>query len=773
MSELSSTLGDRLPGDPRSLIGRDREIRQLRNLLLRSELPILTITGAGGVGKTRVALAVATSASSRFPGGCRIVSLASLADADRVPFAIIRALGVTDSADDAILDRCATTFADQPTLLVIDNFEHVAAAAPFVSELVAACPELRLLVTSRSPLHLSGERVYPLPPLALPAFERREGHIARSPAVQLFVARAQAACPGFALTPRNVRSVATICHRLDGLPLAIELAAAWLRALPVDALLDRLDQRLPLLTGGPRDLPARLRTMRDAIAWSHDLLTLDQQRLFRRLAVFAGGFTIGAAERVASPEALAGIAGLIDASLLTRVETEGDAEPRFTMLETIREYAREQLEASGEGETMRRAHAEWLIEHVAGGCLTQYAGPVAGESWFADWDGEIANVQAALAWADTRGEPGIVLRLIGAMFVYWYSGRDRQDILAKLRRALAARDLDPAARARGLTALSALLHYDDDALAESADAAEEAIAVWQELAEAPVVAYAHYLLAIARFRQGDALAAKACYEAAIARAEAADAVSLTGEMYSGLGQVLRDLGDVEGSLACYAQAIAVHEATATDWGLAVAEYGCATTTYVLGKRRDARARYAKSLRYWLDIGDARSVAACLEGMAWIACADRDAGRAVRLLGAADALRERVRAPLPCRALNDYGTLVAGARSLLSDQGFTDDWLAGRALSVAEAAAEALTLTGERTNGASRGAPLNGQIPCGLTDRELDVLRLVAEGHANPAIAAMLFISRRTVGHHIASILRKLDVPNRSGAVAAASRQGLL
>ena len=767
--------GAPVPVSRQPLIGREREIREIRNLLQQPEFPILTITGPGGVGKTRVARAVAASLAARFPDGVRIASLAPLYHPDRVPNAIARALGISDPGDGDPLERCAAVLSGQRVLLVLDNFEHVAAAARFVGEVAAACPALRVLVTSRTPLRVSCERTYPLHPLALPVVgdDQRETAIGRAPAVQLFIARACLARPGFALTPANATTVARICRRLDGLPLAIELAAAWLRILPVEALFDRLSQRLPLLTGGARDLPARLQTMRGAIAWSHDLLSADEQQLFRRLAVFAGGFTIAAAERVAAPNALAGIAALVDASLVVRVETPDDAAPRFTMLETIREYARERLEASGESDATHQAHAGWLIGQMAGGCLTAYAGPVEGPAWFADWDREIANVQAALDWADTNHEPDVVLRLIGGMFVYWYSGRDARGIRARLERALASRPLDPTARAQGLTALSALLHQGDGALEASRSAAREAISLWQQLGAAPLAAYAHYLLAIAHYRLGDLAAAKRSYDEAIATAEAAGATGLQGEMYSGLGQVNRDLGDLAGSLACYQRAMAIHEATHTDWGLAVACYGCGTTAYELGNHARARALYTRSLRFWHGIGDRRSMAACLEGLAWVASAKGEAARAVRLLGAADVLRERAHTPLPCRALSDYGCLVAEARTHLSEEAFRDAWLTGRALSTEAAVAEGAAM------GQSRAGPLhapargNGGHPCGLTAREVEVLRLAAEGLANPAIAAALYISRRTVGHHIASILRKLDVPTRGGAVAAASRKGLL
>jgi predicted ATPase len=360
-----------------SLVGREREISDLHDLLVCSAVRLVTLTGAGGAGKTRLARRVAADVSGRFADGWRFVSLAPIRAADLVVPAIARALGIPEATRASVLDHLIASLAARQFLLVLDNFEQVLEAGPAVAELLTACPRLTLLVTSRIALHLSGEHEVAVPPLPFPdaAGAWTAEQIARCDAVRLFVERAQAVQSDFALTPANAADIARICARLDGLPLAIELAAARVKLLPLPALVRRLDRRLPLLIGGPRDAPARLRTMRDAIAWSYDLLDTPDRRLFRRLAVFANGFTLAAAARIAEPDGSAsstmldGIASLVDQSLVVPVPTSVDAsageatvEPRFTMLETIREFALERLAESGEEPATRRAHAEYFRE---------------------------------------------------------------------------------------------------------------------------------------------------------------------------------------------------------------------------------------------------------------------------------------------------------------------------------------------------------------------------------------------------------------------------
>jgi len=455
-----------LPVQPNELIGRERELDEAA-ALLRNGLRVLTLTGTGGTGKTRLALQLAAEVVEAFANGVFFVSLAPVRDWELVPPTIARTLGLREQAGESVLETLDGYLADKELLLVLDNFEQVLAAGPAVAGLTAAAPGLKLLVTSRTPLRLSGERTYPVPPLELPE------------SVRLFAERAHAAALEFAVTDENETAVAEICRRLDGLPLAIELAAPRIRTLPPPALLRRLDQRLKLLTGGAQDLDERQRTLRATIEWSFELLAEAERELFAQLGVFVGGSRLDAAEGLCDPltvDLLDGLQSLVEKSLL-RQRADADGEPRYWMLETIREYALELLEESGALADARRRHAEWFLALAERADVESRTGDQA--AWYDLLDADNANLRAAIDWAEETRDGELLLRLATALWGFWATRGHIAEGTAVLEEALVLAGTRPARALLGLCTLR-MLRGQNDGLEEDIG---EALRACEELGD--------------------------------------------------------------------------------------------------------------------------------------------------------------------------------------------------------------------------------------------------------------------------------------------------
>jgi predicted ATPase/DNA-binding SARP family transcriptional activator len=598
-----------------ALIGRERELAELERLLAGSRL--VTLTGPGGIGKTRLATEAARAQQARYPDGVAFVDLAALHDPTLVLPAVARALGVELSGGPPAATLLTAAIGERRLLLVCDNLEQVAGAGSDLASLLATCPNLALLATSRVRLRVRGEQEYPVPPLALPTMPRDGGDAPlssgeQSPAVALFVRRAQAARPGFVLTTENVAAVTAICRRLDGLPLAIELAAARVRVLTPEELRRRLVRPLDVLGDSAADLPERQRTLRDTIAWSHALLTPAEQVLFRRLGIFAGGWTLAAAEAVSdhvpdltalsnTPAVVELLAGLVDHSLVMARPEPSDGETRFTMLETIREFALERLLASGEAEATERA-LEALLIHLAEEAESGFVGPEQ-TVWLDRIQAEHDNIRAALGGSLDRGETEVALTLAPAITPFWRARGFAAEGAGWLERALAlAPDTPIERRATALDALGGLLidlgdyHRADRAYQESVD-------LWWQLGDRRAVMQGLYALATVRSHSGDVDDAQALLEEALAIARELDDERGVAASLHNLGMLAREHGDVNRAITLLTEAMTIWRGRGDAHWIGVTASNLGDAYRLSGDAENARLCFDEGASRYASLGD--------------------------------------------------------------------------------------------------------------------------------------------------------------------------
>jgi predicted ATPase/DNA-binding CsgD family transcriptional regulator len=761
------------------LIGRDREIVDLTALLARPDVRLLVLTGPGGTGKTRLALEILRRVEEHFADGAVFVPLAPVRVPSDLISAIAARIGVREAGGRPVLELLLDYLRPRQMLLVLDNFEQIVDAGPRLVELLAASPSLRIMVTSRAVLRVSGEFDYPVEPLTL---GRSPDDDALPAAVQLFLARAEAVSPGFRLDEATRPIAEAICQKLDGLPLAIELAAARLRHLPLPALYERLDNSLALLSTGPRDQPARLRTMRGAISWSYDLLSPDHQRLFQMLSVFAGGFSVDAAaavSRIDDDDVLLDALGLLVDSNLLRQRADAAGQPRYVMLEVIREFGAEMLELSGATNDAQRRLAGWSIYLVESGWPAM-AERTPQQPWLARYDIEMANFRIVLAWLESQGDAASMVQLTGALFWYWYvRGRfsEGREWLRRALRQVEGVQVDLSYHARAMYGLGILSHFqgDDD---EAARRVEQALEMWSELDNHWGQGICHLLLGIIAEDEGDYEHAEASIKRAIEHAtQAPDPINHALSLYH-LGIIRWGMDDLDAALELCGDALDRQRALGDLWGQANSLAFLGLFHALQGHYRRAIDMQNESLRLRMEIGTpvaTEEIANYLGNMSLVAVGNGQPELATQLLGAEQRIRSRVGSFRKFPERRAYERASAQARRGLGDERFESEWAKGQEMPVEAALERARSLKIE--DGSSTNSTLASKQATGraeqLTARELEILACVAEGLTNAAIAERLYISPGTVRIHVSNILGKLGAGNRTEAVAIARAQRML
>ncbi len=812
-----------LPLQVNRFIGREREMTAVRGLLATTRL--LTLTGAGGSGKTRLALQVATDLLEEFAHGVWWVELAALSDPMLVPQAVASAVGIPERAGCTVTEALSDALRPKQLLLVLDNCEHLlAACVQLIETLLHTCSQVHVLVTSREALTLTGETIWLVLPLRVPDTYQPppiEGLLTYE-AVQLFVERARSVLPSFTLTPENASAVVQVCRRLDGMPLAIELAAARIRALSVEQIVARLDDAYRLLTGGSRSALPRQQTLRGAMDWSYSLLSAQEQAFFRRLSVFAGSFSLAAAEAICAGEpgeaydVLDVLSSLIDKSLVLMEQRSGEA--RYRLLETIRQYGQDKLQECAEAAQVRRHHRDWyarLAEQAEAETLEARQ-----ESVFDRLEAEHENLRVALGWSLDQQEAETAAQIGAAIGRFWLLRGYMSEGRSFLERALSGFSAKNAVRAKALNVAAILASLQDD-YTTARTLVEESLEVSRELAESKQTGYALYILGRLARIEGNYAGAVTYFEESLSLFRELGQQHDIALVLSGLGLTVLYLGEYERATALCEESLALSRELGDPRAIAswltnlgiimlargdderakelceeslamrrklVYKGGCAHTLTVLGRialdqgeYSRATACYKESLTLRQETGEQEGIATALEGLAAVTGMQGQPVSAARLYGAASSLRTLLGAPLTPIDRPYYQQTVAALRAQLDEPTFLKAWTEGQAMTLEEAIAEAMQVQAREhipptTTPTPRETPSTSPSrgnPFGLTAREIEVLRLVTQGLTTTQIAEQLMISPRTADAHLRSIYSKLEVTSRAAATRSAIEHKLI